>query len=60
MIKPFKIRDWRDNIDVLNCMRGEIDDLFFETASELGFEIPLELQDKLIDECIEIAIANED
>ena len=59
-IDSLKIRDWRDNIDVLNRMRGEIDDLFFETASELGFEIPLELQDKLIDECIEIAIANED
>ena len=59
-IDHLKIRDWRENIDVLNRMRGEIDDLFFESASELGFEIPLELQDKLIDECIEIAIANED
>jgi hypothetical protein len=55
-----KIRDWRDNNDVLNRMRGEIDDIFYEKAAQMGFDLPLELQDKLIDECIEIAIANED
>lgn len=59
-IARHKIRDWRDNPDALNRMRGEIDDLFFETAAALGTEVPLELQDKLIDQCIEIAIANED
>ena len=59
-IGALKIRDWRDNNDVLNRMRGEIDDIFYEKAAQMGFDLPLELQDKLIDECIEIAIANED
>jgi hypothetical protein len=45
---------------VLNRMRGEIDDIFYEKAAQMGFDLPLELQDKLIDECIEVAIANED
>ncbi|MFA6962935.1 MAG: HsdR family type I site-specific deoxyribonuclease [Opitutaceae bacterium] len=59
-IGSHKIRDWRDNEDVLKAMKGEIDDVFFEIIEELGLKIPLEKQDKLIDECIEIAIANED
>lgn len=55
-----KIRDWRDNEDVINEMRGEIDDIFFEVIEDLGIEFPLEVQDMLIDKCIEIVIANED
>jgi len=55
-----RIRDFRDNPDALNRMRNEIDDIFFEMRESLGVEIPLELQDKLIDQCIEITIANED
>jgi type I restriction enzyme R subunit len=59
-IKQHKIRDWRDNQDALNLMRGEIDDIFFEECKQSGITIPLETQDKLIDACIEIARANED
>ncbi|NKB71444.1 MAG: HsdR family type I site-specific deoxyribonuclease [Candidatus Latescibacteria bacterium] len=55
-----KIRDFRDNPDALNRMRNEIDDVFFEVLDKTGLEIPLEVQDKLIDQCIEITIANED
>lgn len=55
-----KIRDFRDNPDALNQMRNEIDDVFFEVIDDMGLEIPLEVQDKLIDQCIEITIANED
>lgn len=55
-----KIRDFRDNHDALNQMRNEIDDVFFDVSEEMGMEIPLEVQDKLIDQCIEITIANED
>ena len=55
-----KIRDFRDNPDALNCMRNEIDDIFFEVVNEMGLQIPLDVQDKLIDQCIEITIANED
>ena len=58
-LKKYKIRDWRDNPDALNRMRGEIDDIFFEVSKEQGISIPLDVQDKLIDQCIEIAIANE-
>ena len=43
----------------LNAIRREIDDIFFEVADEFKLEFPLELQDKLIDKCLEIAIANE-
>ncbi|MDD2236112.1 MAG: DUF3387 domain-containing protein, partial [Kiritimatiellae bacterium] len=59
-IGKHKIRDWRDNDDAINRMRGEIDDTFFEISEKFGIEIPLDLQDKLIDQCIEIAIANDD
>ncbi len=54
------IRDWRDNPDALNRMRGAIDDLLFEVAKECDIELPLEVHDKIIDQCIEIAIANDD
>ena len=40
-------------------MRNEIDDIFFEVIEDLGMEIPLEVQDKLIDQCIELTIAND-
>ncbi len=59
-IGEHKIRDFRDNPDALNRMRNEIDDVFFEVIEDMGIEIPLEVQDKLIDKCIEITIANED
>ena len=55
-----KIRDWRTNPNALNKMPGEIDDILFDTAAELGVEISLEEQDAIIDRCIEVAIANED
>jgi len=59
-IRKHKIRDWRDNQDALNRMRGEIDDIFFQVCEEMGIQLPLETQDKLIDACIEVARANED
>lgn len=59
-IKDHKIRDWRDNPDALNKMRGEIDDLFFEVCGQTGIALPLDTQDRLIDTCIEVARANED
>jgi type I restriction enzyme R subunit len=59
-IKQHVVRDWRDNIDALNKMRGAIDDVLFEISEETGVQIPLEVQDRLIDRSIEIAIANED
>ena len=58
-IKTHKIRDWRDNHDALNRMRGEIDDIIFEVAQEENLDIPIEIHDKIIDDCINIAIANE-
>jgi len=58
-IESHKIRDWKDNPDVLNQMRREIDDILFEITHERGVDLPLDVQDKLIDQCIEIAIANE-
>ncbi len=54
-----KIRDWRTNLDVINKMRGEIDDILFDVAEEAGIELSLEDQDAIIDRCIEVAIANE-
>ncbi len=55
-----KIRDFRDNPDALNKMKNEIDDVFFEIIDDMDLKIPLEVQDKLIDKCIAITIANED
>ncbi len=54
-----KVRDWKDNPDALNAMRRAIDDIFFEVATEFKLEFPLDVQDKLIDRCLEVAIANE-
>eukprot|EP00903_Cladosiphon_okamuranus_P003927 g3925.t1 len=59
-ISRHKIRDWRRNEDAKKAMRVEIDDLIFDTAEELGISIPLELQDKILDRCLDIAQANED
>ncbi len=59
-IKTHKIRDWRENHDALNRMRGEIDDILFEISKTENLEIPIDLHDKLIDDCIHVAIANED
>ncbi|OGV59213.1 MAG: hypothetical protein A2X45_10805 [Lentisphaerae bacterium GWF2_50_93] len=59
-IGRYKVRDWRDNHDAKNKMRGEIDDIIFEVAKEYGLDIPLDQHDVIIDKCIEIAIANED
>lgn len=55
-----KIRDWRTNEDVINKMRGEIDDILFEVADEKGLHLSLDDHDAIIDRCIEVAIANED
>ena len=41
-------------------MRGEIDDILFETAEAHDFELSLDDHDAIIDRCIEVAIANED
>jgi type I restriction enzyme, R subunit len=57
-IEKHKVRDWTNNPDALNAMRREIDDIFFDVAEEFELKFPLELQDKLIDKCLEIAIAN--
>ena len=59
-IDKHKIRDWRTNQDVINKMRGEIDDIIFEIAEDHGFKLSLDDQDAIIDKCIEVAIANED
>ncbi len=59
-ISSLQIRDWRHNDDYINKMRGEIDDVFFDVGEEYGINLPLDVQDKMIDQCIEIAIANDD
>lgn len=56
----YKIRDWRSNPDILNRMRGEIDEILFEAAEKYGIDLCLEDQDAIIDRCIEVAIACED
>lgn len=59
-LKRHKIRDWRTNPDVINKMRGEIDDILFDVAAETGIDLSLEDQDAIIDRCIEVTMANED
>jgi type I restriction enzyme R subunit len=59
-LKRHKIRDWRTNPDIINTMRGEIDDILFDVAEEAGIDLSLEDQDAIIDRCIEVTIANED
>lgn len=59
-LDALKIRDWHKNHDVLNRMRNEIDDILFDIAQRDGLDIPLDVQDALIDKCIQIAQANAD
>jgi hypothetical protein len=59
-IGKHQIRDWRDNHDALNQIRGEIDDILFDAMKAAGISLPLEVQDRVIDRCVEIAIANQD
>ena len=55
-----KIRDWRTNPDSLNKIRAEIDDILFKFSDQHRLDISLKDQDRIIDQCVEIAIANED
>ncbi|MEX2382835.1 MAG: HsdR family type I site-specific deoxyribonuclease [Opitutales bacterium] len=59
-IRELKIRDWHRNHDVLNRMRNEVDDVLFEYAAKTDMELPIDIQDRIIDKCIEIARANAD
>lgn len=59
-IAKHKIRDWRDNNDAKNRMRDEIDNILFNVAAENGLKIPIDVHDKIIDDCLQVAIANED
>jgi len=59
-LNKHKIRDWRTNHDVINRMRGEIDDILFDIAQEHNLTLSLEEHDTIIDRCIEVAIANEE
>jgi len=60
LIHPHKIRDWRNNEDAKKQMRLAIDDLIFDTAAEMRLEIPIDLQNKILDHCIDLAKANDD
>jgi type I restriction enzyme R subunit len=55
-----KIRDWRTNPDVINRMRGEIDDILFDMAESTGIALSLEDQDDIIERCMDVTMANED
>lgn len=55
-----KIRDWRTNPDVINRMRGEIDDILFDMAESTGITLSLEDQDDIIERCMDVTMANED
>jgi type I restriction enzyme R subunit len=59
-LKQHKIRGWRTNPDVINKMRGEIDDILFEVAEEAGLDLSLEDQDAIIDRCIEVTMAHDE
>ena len=50
-IKAHKMRDWRENHDALNRMRGEIDDIISEVSKAENIEIPIDIHDKSCD-CI--------
>ncbi len=55
-----KIRDWYHNPDVLNRMRGDLDDVIYDYEDEHGFQFSDDEHEAIIDRCIETAIANED
>ena len=59
-LEALKIRDWRTNPDIINKMRGEIDDILFDMAEALGIHLSLEDQDVIIDRCMDAAITDED
>jgi type I restriction enzyme R subunit len=59
-LAPYKIRDWRQNPDIINRMRGEIDEILFDAAKRYGIELSLQAQDGIIDDCIGAAIDGDD
>ena len=59
-ISQHMVRDFRNNFDALNSMRNEIDDTLFDANEKHSIDLPLEVQDTIIDKCVDITIANEE
>jgi len=48
--------DWKNNIDVHNRIRQDIDDLFYELESKQGFAVGLDDVDKIIEAVLNVAM----
>lgn len=50
-----KIRDWSDNIDIVNEMKNDIEDVLYDASESSGVTFPGEVIDAVIDKLILVA-----
>jgi type I restriction enzyme, R subunit len=50
-----KVRDWVANPDVINRMKGVLDDLLYEFSRHVGVKLDTPVLDALIDQIVEVA-----
>jgi type I restriction enzyme R subunit len=55
IIERNRIVQWVDNEDVINRMRGKIEDWLFEYAGQKGFALDFDVVDDILDRCIDVA-----
>jgi len=57
LIRNRLVVNWTEDRDVQNRIRQDIEDYLFEIRDREGFELPFESVDRVLDECLEIAVA---
>jgi hypothetical protein len=56
IIRARRIVNWTYNADVKNQMRTDIEDSLFDLKERLDIDLTLEDMDKIMDECLGIAM----
>ena len=54
-LNRLKVRDWVANPDVINRMKGVLDDLLYDFGREIGQPLEVSALDALIDQLVEVA-----
>jgi type I restriction enzyme R subunit len=50
-----KIRDWSDNVDIVNEMKNDIEDVLYDASESSGVTFPGEVIDAVIDKLTLVA-----
>ena len=57
LIRKHLVVNWKEDRDVQNRIRQDVEDYLFEIRDREGFELPFGSVDRILDECLEIAVA---